>query len=132
MKKKTTDVTYCGYKPRQKVDQLYIKDGVEYWAGPYFVFDPSLEINTSKGMTVRKPKASMIAQLENHVPICTKLESRPVAIHKNRIRPHKKDAVTFAHIFGTISEGGIILSGVSYEKAEDLSLGLSSEPDYDF
>ena len=38
--------------------------------------------------------------------------------------PHKKDAVTFAYVFGTVSSGGILLAGVNYEKADDLTLGI--------
>ena len=123
---------YCGYKPNQKVDQLYTKDDVNYWVGPYIVFDPDLEINCSKGIVKRKLKQNLISKLADHVPICTKPDSRPIAIHKDRIRAHRKDAVTFAHVFGTINEQGIILKGVSFDETEDLSLGFSSDQDYDF
>jgi hypothetical protein len=131
MAKAKPDITYCSYKPNQKVDQLYKKDGVEYWVGPYLVFDPGLEINTSKGMIKRKLKDHQIGRLHDHVPVCTNLESKPVVVHKDRIRSHKKDAVTFAYVFGTVNSGGIILAGASYEKAEDLSLGIDSIQELD-
>lgn len=129
--KTKTAVDYCGYKPNQKVDQLYTKDGVNYWVGPCLVFDPELEINTSKGLTKRKLKQNQLARLSDHVPVCTQPDSRAVVIHKDRIRPHKKDAVSFAYVFGTINTGGIVLAGISYEKAEDLSLGIDTTDSLD-
>jgi hypothetical protein len=128
---KKPDISYCGYKPNQKVDKLYIRDGVKYWVGPYLVFDPELEINTSKGQMKRKLKDHQISRLTNHVPVCNSLDGKAIVIHKDRIRPHKKDAVTFAHVFGTVNSGGIILAGASYEKAEDLSLGIESITELD-
>ena len=118
------DISYCGYKPNQEVDKLYIRDGIQYWVGPYLVLDPDLEINTSKGQMKRNLKEHQIKRLVNHVPICCAIDGKAIVIHKDRIRPHKKDAVTFAYVFGTVSSGGILLAGVNYQKADDLTLGI--------
>ena len=96
-------------------------------------------------MIKRKLKQYQIKRLHDHVPICNRIDGKAivppgqwflqaVVIHKDRIRPHKKEAHSFADIFGTINSGGIILSGVSFDQAEDLTLAgdnLESYSEFD-
>lgn len=128
-KKDLANIEYCGYRPNTKIDVLHYRDGLSYWVSGYQVYDPLKEIDTAKGLAVRVLKRTVLNRLDSHIPVVNGDGSgRAVAIHKDRIRPHKKgDSLTFREVFGSIHEGGIILKGITIDtEKEDLTLGLDN------
>ena len=130
-RKKVFKTDYLGYKVNQKVDVHYMKDGIGYWINGYSVFDPSKEIDTAKGLTVRTLKKCVASKLEDHIPVVSgDGTGRAIAIHKDRIRLHKKeDSYSFEDVFGSITTGGIVLKDVRFDdEKDDLTLGIDVIP----
>lgn len=118
---------YCGYEPGQSVDILYFKDGSGYFVSGYKVLNPDSLIASAKGYVKRTLKKRQIARLSDHVPVCYESSERCVVYHKSRLRKHKEDALSFSDVFGTAEGTGTILAGVTFDEADDLSLGLDAD-----
>lgn len=122
---------FCGFKFGEKVDVLHCRDGRDYFVGGFTVLDPSVNVMSAKGEVRRVLKPKQEKRLGDHVPVCIKQGGRCIVYHVSRVRRAQDDAVTFASVFGTALEGGIVFKGMSYDEADDLTLGVDNAVEED-
>ena len=104
-----------------------------YWIGPYEIWCPE----TEQCITPR-PKVggggrvpiSLSPRMQNKmgaycILIGVGQKGRPFAVIKERVRRHKKTAVTFAEVFGSNAKGAMTLKGYVFEEPEDVSIGVN-------